>query len=828
MTENYIITDFDVHLPIRCSMQRFDHIQQQMHDFFEISMIVSGNCNLKMEEHLYSLKEDDVFCVTPLTLHELHGVNCVIVTVLFKQNVFEQILPFPMHPRFFCNSSVSDQQDAFSMLRTLIARIVKNNVDKLEGYELRDWSYIYNIMDVLYRNFRLKQSSTKEAKNYKYAMRMSEISFLIQERYTENITLNELANEIHLSVPYLSKFFTEHYGMNFLSYLNQFRLMHAVSELTETDKNIDDIAADSGFPNSHAFVTIFKKQYGMLPKDYRRMQKLEKENAAKNLEQHNYIAGLKKYLIHDPDSKMVAPEKTITIDFPVSETTYRLSHTWKKTMTVGRASDVLITDVQEMIHEIQVLIGFEFLKLDGIFSDELHVYNESASGKPIYSFTYIDKILDFLISNNLKPWIQLSYMPEKLAKYPNKRLFGANVSQPQSIHAWCELVTQFLQHITARYGTEVVERWQFGVWNQPNSGSDLFGFTDEKEFFKFYKATFNCVKNFHPVFRFCLPPTYYIVDTDYENWYLHFIEWCRSNGCLPDSLSFTYYDTRPFTPKNHSKESFGFVYSMSLSENPDGLKDFIMQVLRERRKLGLNGMPVYLLEWNNTPSQQDLLNDTCFKSCYIVKNILENYDRLDSFTYQALTDLMADGPLPDKLFFGGLGLFTVNKIPKASFYAFFLLNKLGNQFLGRGEGYFITKENNRYQIMLYNYQHFTYLYANGERFDMTETDRYTVFADVAPLHMELNLLNIASGSYKISEYYVNRSQGSVYDQWIAMGALEPNSAEELELLKKTSHPGFHQHLVTVGSDEILRLNVTLDLLEIRLIEVLPITDTIYP
>ena len=105
----------------------------------------------------------------------------------------------------------------------------------------------------------------------------------------------------------------------------------------------------------------------------------------------------------------------------------------------------------------------------------------------------------------------------------------------------------------------------------------------------------------------------------------------------------------------------------------DGLKDFVMQVLRERRQLGLKNIPIYLSEWNNTPSQQDLLNDTCFKSCYIVKNILENYDRLESFTYQALTDLMSDGPLPDKLFFGGLGLFTVNQIPQSELSCIFTI-----------------------------------------------------------------------------------------------------------------------------------------------------------
>ena len=307
-----------------------------------------------------------------------------------------------------------------------------------------------------------------------------------------------------------------------------------------------------------------------------------------------------------------------------------------------------------------------------------------------------------------------------------------------------------------------------------------------------------------------------------ENWYLNFLEWCKQNDCIPDSLSFTYYDTKLISNKNHSKESFGFIYAMSLSESPDGLKDFVMQVLRERRRLNLGKLPIYLSEWNNTPSQQDLLNDTCFKSCYIVKNILENYDRLESFTYQALTDLMADSSLPNMLFFGGLGLFTVNGIPKASYYAYTLLQQLGDQFLGRGDEYFITRENDSFQVMLYNYRHFNYLYANGERFDMTETDRYTVFADSEPVMISLCLSDIPQGNYKISETYVNRTHGSAFDQWVSMGALELTTPQEIDWLKKSSVPGFHQKIVSVNSDEILEMDVTLELLEVRLIQITPL------
>lgn len=144
------------------------------------------------------------------------------------------------------------------------------------------------------------------------------------------------------------------------------------------------------------------------------------------------------------------------------------------------------------------------------------------------------------------------------------------------------------------------------------------------------------------------------------------------------------------------------------------------------------------------------------------------------------------------------------------------------KFLGRGDGYFITRKHNSYQIMLYNYKHFNYLYANGERFDMTETDRYTVFADSDPVTIELCLSNIPQGTYKISETYVNRTHGSSYDQWVSMGGLELTTPYEFDLLKKASSPGFHQKLMHIASDETLRLNAELELLEIRLIQITPV------
>ena len=232
-------------------------------------------------------------------------------------------------------------------------------------------------------------------------------------------------------------------------------------------------------------------------------------------------------------------------------------------------------------------------------------------------------------------------------------------------------------------------------------------------------------------------------------------------------------------------------------------------------------MPVFLTEWNNTPSQQDLLNDTCFKSCYIVKNILENYDRLDSFAYWSLTDWMGEAPLPKELFFGGLGLFTVNGIPKASYYALCLLRQLGNTLIGQGDGWFATRQGSKISLLLYNYRHFSHLYALGERFDMTFSDRYTPFDPVQNMDVHLTLKEIPNGTYLVRETILNRKSGSAFDKWVEMGAMEPDTEQELKTLDALSTPLCSKYTAE-AKKKTLEIDALLDMLEVRLITIEPL------
>lgn len=820
MRKQYEIANFETFMPLRCMLHQIGYIDSHKHDYFEIDLILSGHCTMVVEDKSYRLGPEDVISVDPHTAHELRGTDCVLICVQFEQSPFTQLLPEPKHPHFFCNSAVQGNNAAFDTIRTLIARLVKNNADKQQGYELRNCSYIYEFMDVMYNNFRINRSKAQDMQNHRYSVRIAEIARIIKEHHTENLSLSQLADMVHLSAPYLSKFFDQQFGMTYLSYLTQVRLNHATRLLLTTEKIIEEVSADSGFPNSHAFVQAFRKEYGMLPSVYRRQNREIKADSGMFpiVEQHDYMAGLKKYL--EPEQKSastVADSVSCHIQLSANGETRNLKHTWKKVMTVGSAGDLLTADIQQMVRRMQQEIGFEFIKFNGLFSDELHVYNQTADGLPVYSFAYMDKLFDFLLSVGLKPFVQLSFMPTLLAKDPNRRLFNYLVSEPTSLKAWSDLVSAVMKHLLRRYG-EAVYSWHFCVWTQPDTPTDLYGFSSTEAFYAFYRSTYQAIKSCSSKLSFGTPPTYYIVEEGRTNWYIPFLEWCQRNQCMPDFLNFYYYDTS-LAAETKSKDSiFGFVYSMTLRASPDGFRDFVNQVRAEREQLRLKKLPIYLTEWNNTPSQEDLLNDTCFKSCYIVKNILENYDRLDSFGYWSLTDWMGEAPLPKELFFGGLGLFTVNGIPKASYYALWLLRQLGNVYIGSGDGWFATRQGNEYRILLYNYRHFSHLYAMGERFDMTFTDRYTPFDPVQGLDVHIRLQDVANGNYVVRETILNRKSGSAFDQWVDMGAMELDSDQEFKTLNALSTPRCNKYAV-MTKDHVLELDAMLDMLEVRLVSI---------
>jgi two-component system response regulator YesN len=92
---------------------------------------------------------------------------------------------------------------------------------------------------------------------------------LITQRYADCIGLQETAAELSISESHLSRLFKESTGVNFLNYLQAFRVNKAIALLRDPRMNISMVCARCGFPTPGYFTKVFRKFMGMTPTQFR-------------------------------------------------------------------------------------------------------------------------------------------------------------------------------------------------------------------------------------------------------------------------------------------------------------------------------------------------------------------------------------------------------------------------------------------------------------------------------------------------------------------------------------------------------------------------------
>ena len=87
--------------------------------------------------------------------------------------------------------------------------------------------------------------------------------------FTDPITLDSVAEKLHLSKYYISHLINRKLGQNFNEYINSLRISEACAFLRETDKKIAEISEEVGFGTIRSFNRSFKQTTGISPAEYR-------------------------------------------------------------------------------------------------------------------------------------------------------------------------------------------------------------------------------------------------------------------------------------------------------------------------------------------------------------------------------------------------------------------------------------------------------------------------------------------------------------------------------------------------------------------------------
>src|ERR1700689_2147608 len=120
-------------------------------------------------------------------------------------------------------------------------------------------------------------------------------------------------------------------------------------------------------------------------------------------------------------------------------------HFWETMFGSGRAVLSLRDSYQRDLREVKQATDFEYMRFHAIFHDEVGLYDEDSQGRPVYNFSYVDQIYDGLLQNGVRPFVELSFMPRKLAAQEIQQSFWYKpiISPPRDWGKWSALITQF-------------------------------------------------------------------------------------------------------------------------------------------------------------------------------------------------------------------------------------------------------------------------------------------------------------------------------------------------------------------------------------------------
>lgn len=335
----------------------------------------------------------------------------------------------------------------------------------------------------------------------------------------------------------------------------------------------------------------------------------------------------------------------------------------------GRMGLALMQEYQEQLKLVQEEIGFRHIRGHGLFCDDMAIYQEYEENgikKAEYNFTYLDRVMDSYLGMNLRPFLELGFMPGKLASGTQTVFYWkGNTTPPKDYGAWCRMVQALLRHLMERYGAEEVVQWPIEVWNEPN----LWGFwehADMKEYFRLFHYTIDAVKEVDKRFRVGGPA---VCGGSDEKWIRAFMEYCRDHGLSVDFVTRHHYTIERPQQEGH------YAYSV-LMRPEDGFANLettreIIDSFPEYR-----GLPVHITEFNTSYVPNGVIHDTNLQAAFIAHQLSRLGDVNASYSYWTFGDVFEETGVPFTPFHGGFGLVAEGGIPKPVFWTFVFYKKL--------------------------------------------------------------------------------------------------------------------------------------------------------
>ncbi len=394
---------------------------------------------------------------------------------------------------------------------------------------------------------------------------------------------------------------------------------------------------------------------------------------------------------------------------------------WQFCVGSDHAVQALRADYLKQLEFIHKELGIRYVRFHGILNDDMHTldsFDQILSGLPggdkiiERNFYLCGLVYDNILSIGMKPFVELSFMPQSLAKIrtDNVVFYGSNFNNPRDLQEWADYIKDFVKYLLHRYGKEEVESWYFEVWNEPDLEGAFYMGTKE-EYFRLYEVTANAIKEVDQALRVGGPAA------SGSKWIGDFVSFCTDRKLPLDFISTHQYAGDPLTgvedkdtriidkkqdnekekDENKAEKLKKQLQKLSsvLPENatcldvlrimfgdPSEMKELTSDRFKENAKVVKNqaaGYPVFYTEWNMLATFSAYSNDTRKAAAYDMKTALDVEDYVSGTSVWCFSDIFEEMHQFKEEFHGGFGLQTIHGIPKPTYYAFKMLSQVGDK-----------------------------------------------------------------------------------------------------------------------------------------------------
>lgn len=241
----------------------------------ELIRILKGDFCLTLEEKEMMIHSGDIIFVPSGALHGGIPSSCVYECIVFDLDALakanqagRKLLGKIFNNSIRIHSYFPNRQDE---LHTILNTLFQTMRQTSAGRELMITGSLYQFFGYIFEHhFYSEPPISSQKKNNKRVEQLRAVFDLIDEKYAECLSLEDLSKAAGMNPRYFCRFFQEMTHRTPIDYLNYYRVEQACFKLVTSDDSITEVALSCGFNDVSYFSKTFKKYKGLTPRKYLR------------------------------------------------------------------------------------------------------------------------------------------------------------------------------------------------------------------------------------------------------------------------------------------------------------------------------------------------------------------------------------------------------------------------------------------------------------------------------------------------------------------------------------------------------------------------------